>query len=191
MIFEYLSSDKTCHIKNELEQRRCIAIKPNQKQCKLTSIFLPYCQKHTKTELGLEVKTSTLPNAGNGLFALKEFQKYDIITEYIGDKITNTNADEIYGVELNDLIPYGVSLNSRYIIDSACVRGIGSLANDSRSSKINNASLIIEKGHVFLQATKKILIGQEVFVNYGNEYFTKANTEAKPIFSTTKKRPRD
>ncbi len=45
----------------------------------------PYCWQHLLSECGLKVTQSTIPGAGQGLFAVKDFKKNARITRYSGD----------------------------------------------------------------------------------------------------------
>ena len=186
MHFSYISSDKTCSFQCDLIKSQCTALNTsNNKKCQQTTFHLPYCSHHTHSLLGLVVKKSNIPHAGHGLFAIRDFKKLEVITPYIGTVLSNKEATERYGSALNDLVPYGVRLNASSIVDSACLRGIGSFANDGKSKKLNNAHIIIDKSqNVYIQATKKILGGDEILVDYGSQYFSIPNEETKPIFQT-------
>jgi hypothetical protein len=129
------------------------------------------------------VKKSTIPNAGLGLFATRDLPRGTQIP-YEGKKLTDYQEKKMYGSATNDVAPYGVSVKKNLVVDGACARGTANFSNDN--PKKRNAKLIATKGEVKITSTKKIKKGQEVFTNYGKEYFPKPNTFPKPSFKTSK-----
>jgi hypothetical protein len=145
--------------------------------------MIPMCPQHTKLILGLEVKDSTIPNAGKGLFAVKTFRKHDKITEYTGIVLTKSQIDALYGKLDQDLSPYAVQISDDLYMDSSCARSIAAFANDSKSH--NNAKLSTNRltNKVFLRAIKNINPHDEIFTSYGENYFQN-NDLPKPVFNT-------
>jgi SET domain-containing protein len=115
------------------------------------------------------VKQSSIPNAGQGLFALKEFKKGAFLADYTGEVLTKNQLDQRYGPTEQDLAPYGFQVSKNKFIDSACERGITAYANSSPGH--NNAAFSVSHGRVRLKATENINVGSEVFVDYGDDYF--------------------
>lgn len=154
----------------ELECSRCTADRITDKfQCKRrTRKQLPYCYEHTRRLLHLDIRQSTIPGAGLGLFALKEFKSGDIITPYHGDLIDKEQMDDRYG---EGLAPFAIEINRNTFIDSACSRGTGSFINTNPGH--NNARFSVYSGRAghppsaTIKATKRILPDQEIFVDYG------------------------
>lgn len=121
----------------------------------------------------LQVKTSTLPGCGNGLFTKIFIPKGTIVTEYKGKITTWKDADHDDG---NNLYIYYVSRN--HVIDASNKKDdFAHFANDARGFKKvkglnNNAHYIIDsKKRVFVEAIKDIGAGEEIFVAYGKEYW--------------------
>ena len=123
----------------------------------------------------LKVKKSTLPDAGKGLFTLKDIKKGQLICEYEGEKITWNEA-----IKRNDKGKGGYVY---YISDKVCIdaytlkKTFGRYANDAaglaRVSKLRNNSTYHEvKNRVYIKATRNIPAGSEVFVSYGRPYWT-------------------
>lgn len=73
----------------------------------------------------IEVKTSTLPDAGNGLFALVDFKKGDPITEYTGYILSFEEVKE--SVKLNPFLRSHMRdlFSMRWVIDGACNELLG------------------------------------------------------------------
>ena len=85
---------------------------------------------HTVSILGLTIKPSPIPDAGLGLFAVKDFPRGSHLTPYLGEILSKSQLDDRYGDD-NFTAPYAVSISSNVFIDSACHRCIGAYANGS------------------------------------------------------------
>ena len=159
-------------------------------ECMCVNVYMPlYCSEHNKPAVigdGVCVKQSSLPNANMGLWATRPFHKNQVITEYDGDVITWDQA-------INEQLRFRSShFRSLMFGDSViagleepvCGRGGGSFANDNH---VVNAKFIKteKEGHrsgrtgllvmaqIWLKATRDIMAGDEIFVNYGCTYWMK------------------
>lgn len=147
----------------------------NRRTCK----YSDYCWQHTKIYKGLKLKKSNIPGANIGLFATKEFKKGQKIADYRGRIMSQAEYDKldnwegVYGVEIKK----GEVMNADTTQD-----GLGRYANHCRPKNIrakhckgNNAKISIshrgDDPKVSLKATKKIRPGQEIYVNYGPNYW--------------------
>ena len=69
--------------------RRCVncqgLTKRGTRCSRRTCKTFPYCWQHLLSECGLKVKRSTIPGAGQGLFAVKDFKAGTRISRYTGD----------------------------------------------------------------------------------------------------------
>lgn len=127
----------------------------------------------------LFVKTSTLPNAGKGLFTKVAIAKNEIITEYIGNLVTwkdvEQDVDNGYIFHINDAAVIDASKNKnsfgRYANDAAGLQRIKGI--------INNAEYLEEGTRVFIKAKKAIPAGGEVFVAYGPQYWKQVKENMK------------
>jgi hypothetical protein len=123
-------------------------------------------------EKQLYVKTSTLPNAGKGLFTKKFIPKGTRIVEYKGRTRTwkEVQKDE-------DESPYIYYVKRNFVIDALNdKKALARYANDARGlqrvKELNNNAEYVEEGtRVFIEATKDIPAGGEIFVGYGPEYW--------------------
>lgn len=123
-------------------------------------------------EKQLYVKTSTLPNAGKGLFTKKFIPKGTRIVEYKGRTRTwkEVQKDE-------DESPYIYYVKRNFVIDALNdKKALARYANDARGLQrvkdlSNNAEYVEEGVRVFIEATKDIPAGGEIFVGYGPEYW--------------------
>jgi hypothetical protein len=161
---------------------QCQHILTNGERCsRIQSTGAGLCSQHLKTDQCLKITTSTICNGGLGLFACDSNQlegdvvfayyrkrkRGDFITEYTGQVLSNAETDRRYGQ--HNTVPYGVWLNSTSIIDAACLRGIGSFSNH-KNRRDANARLISDTKRVYLEATKPIRNGDEIFIDYGRGY---------------------
>ena len=174
MYFHFQSDDS--FFNKKLKTMRCTAVKANGQQCKNhTTIGQDYCHAHRKSILHLQIKDSTIANAGRGLFATGSgiiFRKGDRICLYNGQLI---DKEELLRRYHDDTAPYAIQLHKKngknQYEDGALERGIGSLANHSKiKSKINARLSISYNNRAQLIASKIIRSGQEILVNYGSDY---------------------
>ena len=108
-------------------------------------------------------------SAGLGLFADKEFKKGELIIEYVGEKITEEEANRRGG-------KYLFELNDNWTIDGKARENTARYIN--HSCKPNCYPELDEKEeHVHIYAKRAIKPGEECTYNYGKFYF---DTEIKP-----------
>lgn len=118
------------------------------------------------------VKKSTLPGAGKGLFAKKHIPKGSRIVEYKG-RITKWK--EVNSEDGNNGYIYYVNRN--HVIDaSPYSRALARYANDAqglyRTKGVTNNSRYTEDGlKVYIESTRDIPAGSEIFVEYGKDYW--------------------
>ena len=133
------------------------------------------CYQHKVTDDDVKVEPSTIPHAGNGLFAYNSthdneivFKKGQRICQYNGEKITVAVLDERYG---EDTAPYAIGLNKGQVRDGAIERTIGSLLNHAINKNCNVRFTNPNKNNdVFIEAIKNIKNRTELLVNYGRDY---------------------
>lgn len=120
----------------------------------------------------LEVKTSTLPNAGNGLFTKTFIAAGTRIVEYKG-RITTWKE-----VEDDHDNAYLFTVTEDHVIDARkALKSFARYANDARGftrikGLTNNCYYVQdEENRVFIEAKRDIPAGGEIFVGYGNDYW--------------------
>jgi len=99
---------------------------------------------------------------GLGLFATEEIKKGQFIVEYLGEKLTNEQADKRAHSR------YLFELNSRWTIDGAARWNIARYINHSCRP---NAEPYITRGRIKIRARKRILPGEEINYDYGKAHF--------------------
>ena len=127
----------------------------------------------------LEVKDSTIPHSGKGLFTKTFIPRSTIIVEYKGRPTTWKEVENDYK---NGYI-YFIS-NNKVIDAKTYKKALGRYANDakglSRVKGMNNNSVYeVDGDKVFIKAVKDIPAGSEILVDYGKDYWeiTKKNLE--------------
>lgn len=160
-----------------LQSHRCVQNKSNGQRCKLrTVIGTNMCWRHLLTHHNLRIKESGIPGAGKGLFAMSKqneivFRKGDVIIEYLGEVITKNELDGRYG---EYTAPYALQETRNRYLDSACNRGIASLANRPPvgQSQMKNAEFVYDQRakKIYMVSTRDILNGSEILVSYGRQY---------------------
>jgi hypothetical protein len=140
----------------------------------------------------LYLKKSQLPKAGKGLFTKQAFERGDIICEYEGEIVTWAVCEEraTKGYE-----GYVFFISKNKCIDAYFTpEALGRYANDAKGvSRIaglkNNAQyeIKVRKGEkrAFIVATRKINPNDEIFVDYGNDYWENLE-KTKPLYEKLK-----
>ncbi|MCW3111157.1 MAG: nuclear protein [Segetibacter sp.] len=130
-------------------------------------------------EKQLEVKESNIPGAGKGLFTHRFIPKGTRIVEYKGRIRT---WKEVENEDDNFYIFYVTE--DRIIDASKYKKSPARFINDAKGlQKIkglnNNAQFVVDGLRVFVEATKDIPAGSEIFLGYGKEYWQVIRTNQK------------
>ena len=160
-----------------LKKFRCKGKTKANTRCKRFSYFgYPFCWYHMSKYSNLRIKKSSVINGGLGLFVSNghTYNKGDKIVEYVGEILTKDEIDRRYS---DSTAPYTLMDGTGKYIDSACFRGIASMANAPDKTHEKNADFVDVDDVVMIVATKKIVDGDEIFVDYGDEYLINDETE--------------
>jgi sensor domain CHASE-containing protein len=129
---------------------------------------------------GVEVRASTLPKAGRGLFACVPFVRGDLITEYAGPVV---GVAEVKKRDLSACTHVGTLRRMFLYVDglreATAGAGGGSFVNDPRFGRVAeyNAVLFVRydcragRWRLFVKAVHDIGAGAEVFVSYGADWW--------------------
>lgn len=101
-------------------------------------------------------------STGLGLFATESYKRGDFIVEYTGERITDAEAERRWS-------KYLFETSTRYTIDGANRANVARYINHSCAP---NARAEIDRGRVYIYATRRIEPGDEITYNYGKNYFT-------------------
>ncbi|MEY4930786.1 MAG: hypothetical protein RI909_1510, partial [Bacteroidota bacterium] len=124
-------------------------------------------------EKHLVVKKSRLPDAGKGLFTKVDIPKGSRMAEYKGRIQPWREVKDEDGI--NGYLMY---INRNVVINGLrALKTLARYANDAgglvRIEGIrNNAEFVSEGRRCFIEATRNIKAGEEIFASYGREYWT-------------------
>jgi hypothetical protein len=131
---------------------------------------------------GLEIRRTSLPDTtsdNRGLFATRSFQNNEVVTEYTGARISREEAMKRRQRNMSSHIKT-VSYHELIDGDTNPVpgQGIAQFTNDGTNVGAgNNTRFVYRFDHnqsrtkVFLQASRLIESGEEIFVSYGKGYW--------------------
>jgi SET domain-containing protein len=102
-------------------------------------------------------------SSGLGLFAGRDFKKGDLIIEYVGEKITEEEANRRGG-------KYLFELNDNWTIDGKGRHNIARYINHACKPNAN-PQLDDAEEHIYIYAKKSIKKGEEITYSYGPMYF--------------------
>lgn len=119
---------------------------------------------------GVYVKESTIPNAGNGLFAAVPFASGAIVTAYDGERLHDYEHAASQEVQTHIVQMGGIYIDG--LREPIAGRGGGSFANDNGRSRANVDKWLSppEDGNrIYLRVKpgKTICCGEEIFLSYG------------------------
>ena len=111
------------------------------------------------------VKESLIPNSGRGVFSNKDFKKGEIveICPLISDKKENINKSIIKDY----------TFKNKFKDEEVIVFGLCSLYNHSDNNNIYHDQ--DGKGNMVYKAVRDIKKGEELYVNYGSNYWNSRN----------------
>lgn len=129
------------------------------------------------------MRVSTIPEAGNGLFATRDFENGQLVCEYTGKVLTFMQALKC---EDKTYMMGGFGLNV-HLDAKDCPDSMGRYINDPRNPALENVRFEKRKDlkKAFVYATRYIKVcsvtsssvipqgGEELFVSYGESYWRK------------------
>jgi hypothetical protein len=135
---------------------------------------------------GLQVKPSTISEAGLGLFATRPFQAEELITFYQGQLISHQQAQVRMargkGAYLATLVRMHEVVDGMRASDMKNGCGGASACNDASdgSGIKNNAYFVVRRmpGRLLLRARHDIAEGDEIFCSYGRTYWREGTSPA-------------
>jgi hypothetical protein len=104
-------------------------------------------------------------NTGLGLFAVKKIARRAAIVTYTGKMITTEEANRR---ERRYNARYMFEVNRHWTIDGSSRRNLGRYVNHSCEP---NAEAVMRKRRMVFVAARTIARGEEITVDYGEEYF--------------------
>ena len=121
--------------------------------------------RSARVPAGVAVKRS---RAGLGLFTTRTFRKGEVVIEYVGRVVSGEE-------EYTSRSKYLFEVSKNKTIDGRPHMNIAGYINHSCRP---NCIPETRRGRVFIEALRKILPGEELSYDYGDEYF---NDHIKPV----------
>ena len=151
---------------------RCEGFTLKNERCKKRTSMTNLCWIHLGKKLNLRVKKSNISNAGKRLFAYKKsIPKNKKIADYTGRHLTSSHVIAKYG---DGLAEYVICDNGKCVDSNKTTDKVGRYANDARNSRFKYNSFLAGKNDKFyLKSGKRIRPHQEIFTDYGDEYWEK------------------
>ena len=171
----------------DMGAQRCVENTKAGCWCKLHTRHGCLCWIHRVARDGLQIKKSTVPNAGLGLFARRAFKKGEIVARYTGDLIeTQAGEDRRDGFGGSK---YVLEMSERVSVDAARTNTAdGRMCNDPRGSgKRANVKFSVNQQTktATVRAKRAIAAGEELLLSYGRGFWTAQGDKAP---QTAKKR---
>ncbi len=165
-----------------IRRERCRAITKRRglnRRCKHTTLHGIYCHQHQRTERGLRITKSELPGAGDGVFTTKPIPKGAIVCYYTGDEVVEKDPEysNLYALQIKKRPPTFI------VADETNEPGEGRWVNDGRDIVPNNSAMIYNKktDTAYIKAKRDIEPGEEILVDYGEEYPWREPTKPKKV----------
>lgn len=176
MSFSYKANNTS--FTKPLEKSVCTAKTEEGLPCDRVTFVEPLCPAHLAQIFNVAVRPSSIPDAGLGVFALRDFKKNEILTPpYTGRTMNDAELFEIYQ---GNTSPYALEIKKDVNADAAWRRSWGAFINHAKKP---NAKFAIYCGTANIRAVADIKAGSEIFLDYGKDYFqTKHHTEIKTTF---------
>lgn len=135
-------------------------------KCGKLVMIRPYCSRHRRKKLGLRLGTSTIPNAGLGVFSLRQFKAGDLVCRYYSEYLTQSQYKRRY--KLKELAKYALEFKHGEFVDGSKHRGIDMMINHAENGDPRCNVDFAEDG---IRAKLEIQPGDELLVDYGPDYW--------------------
>ncbi|GEL72697.1 SET domain-containing protein [Myxococcus virescens] len=117
---------------------------------------------------------------GQGAFAIRRIRKGTRIIEYLGERITQAEADVRYDDEsMARHHTFLFNLDKRTVLDAGTIHNEARYINHSCAP---NCEALIEKGHIYIYALTSIEPGEELVYDYGYERTEDMGPEAEALY---------
>jgi RNase H-like domain found in reverse transcriptase/Reverse transcriptase (RNA-dependent DNA polymerase)/Integrase zinc binding domain/Chromo (CHRromatin Organisation MOdifier) domain len=161
-----------------MPSQRCTARTRHGAHCRQRTAMGQFCWNHLRSERGLRIQQSAVPNAGKGLFAARTLPVGTQI-HYTGDVVPLAD-DEAGGV-------YYLQIKKRVAIDAARTNvGEGRWINDPRGTRSRPNSVFVvysppgRPRTASVRTLRQIEKGEEILVAYGNAYWREHQFKRPP-----------
>ncbi len=117
---------------------------------------------------------------GTGAFATRRIRKGARIIEYIGERITQEQADQRYDDEAMERHhTFLFNLDDKAVLDAGTVHNESRYINHSCDP---NCEALIEKGHIYIYSLRNIEEGEELVYDYAYERTEDMGLESEALY---------
>ncbi|AKQ67754.1 SET domain protein [Myxococcus hansupus] len=117
---------------------------------------------------------------GTGAFAIRRIRKGTRIIEYLGERITQDEADVRYDDEgMGRHHTFLFNLDKRTVLDAGTIHNEARYINHSCAP---NCQALIDKGHIYIYALTSIEPGEELVYDYGYERTPDMGPDAEALY---------
>ena len=121
----------------------------------------------------VEIKASSIPNAGQGVFTLVPRHKGDVVGQYVGRIITREELLTMSKDDINKIIAFVDATNREQLIDGKGSKHFSAFINHKWRTKSNPreaANLATDSAGHFV-CLRDLEAGEELFMDYGLKYW--------------------
>jgi hypothetical protein len=171
----------------KMPTQQCTAFTRRGVRCGSKTCHGEYCWNHLRQFNSLRIKTSEPPIVGKGLFAERDFNTGETVSQYTGDlyrSLSDSNKKSDYILEIN---------RARFIDAARTNSAPARMANDPRGTgKIANCKFVANQriGEASLVTLRPVKKGEEFLVSYGVNYW-KDKLKGIPTVRTKQGNTRD
>jgi len=157
----------------DMGAQRCTASTKAGGWCKARTKYGCMCWVHRAAVDGTAIKESTIPGAGKGLFATRDFPNKAVIARYTGDLLnTQDGEDSEDGFEGSE---YVLELSQLVSIDAARTdTADGRLINDIHRTRLKPNVRFVPfhaQRTVTIKTTRAVKAGEEFLLSYGRSFW--------------------
>ncbi|QQG38357.1 MAG: SET domain-containing protein [Candidatus Kaiserbacteria bacterium] len=114
-----------------------------------------------ETTANLGIVRKSRAGLGHGFFATRKIERGECVAEYTGKRIATTYADTLKS-------RYLFEIDESWTIDGSGRENVARYINHSCEP---NAEAEIHDGRIYILATRTIRKGEEITIDYGDEYY--------------------
>jgi hypothetical protein len=140
------------------------AVVCDQPGCATVTTRSNMCEVHLRDVMHVEIKTSSIPDAGDGVFTLRPIPKGEYLMQYVGRRVNASNG-ELGG-------DYHLEYARNKLVDASIPTScVARFLNDGMTQKANNCMFALRDGDPWVRTIKLIPAGQELLLSYGAAYW--------------------
>ena len=141
----------------------------------MVSLGRPYCKTHLRLRMGLEIKDSDhllrLGLTGRGVYATRAFQYNELIAKYECERVDVNELERRYGSSGVHVYTLDDEAGDGRFPDGLRDRWVATMINDCRGGEAGANVAFITAQPMEIRATRYIAGGEELLIDYGDQYW--------------------